>query len=200
MVSGVYQIRNTVTGAVYVGSSKNLRQRWLEHRKKLRGNCNGNRNLQRAWNEHGESAFTFVVLHECPEDALLVDEQAELDIAFAGAAERPVYNLHTSAYSPRGYKSTPETCAKLRAARLGTKASPEARARMSAAHRGRKRSPEAIAATAAKNRGQKRSAECKAKISAVHKGRKHSPEQCAAQSVNMKRVRAERFWSTRKPS
>lgn len=31
-VSGVYKITNTVTGDFYIGSSKNVKRRWTEHK------------------------------------------------------------------------------------------------------------------------------------------------------------------------
>lgn len=33
--SGIYRIRNLVTGDTYVGQSVNITQRWWEHRNKL---------------------------------------------------------------------------------------------------------------------------------------------------------------------
>ena len=31
-VSGIYKITNTITGEFYIGSSKNIRQRWYTHK------------------------------------------------------------------------------------------------------------------------------------------------------------------------
>ena len=30
-ISGVYKITNTITGDFYIGSSKNVKKRWVEH-------------------------------------------------------------------------------------------------------------------------------------------------------------------------
>lgn len=69
----------------------------------------------------------------------------------------------------RGKKHSPETRAKMRAARLGKKMSPEARAKMSAAGLGRKRPPFSL--------------ETRAKMRAANLGKKLSPEHCAKLSL-----------------
>ncbi len=36
MKAGIYQIRNSQNGKLYIGSAVNVRNRWVEHRKLLR--------------------------------------------------------------------------------------------------------------------------------------------------------------------
>lgn len=68
--SGVYVIRNTTSGAVYVGEynkRKGAAARFAEHRSRLRKNEGINANLQAAWNQDGEESFEFQIIHEGPE-------------------------------------------------------------------------------------------------------------------------------------
>ena len=63
-VIAVYEIRNTISGKFYIGSSGNLYERWRTHRTKLRKRTHPNPKLQSSWSKHGESAFAFVKLAE----------------------------------------------------------------------------------------------------------------------------------------
>ena len=61
---GVFQIRNTVNGKVYIGSSINLDAIWNRNRMEL--NFGGHRNhaLQTEWKQFGGDKFTFEILTE----------------------------------------------------------------------------------------------------------------------------------------
>ncbi len=133
--SGVYAIICAATGKAYVGSTSNLRYRWKDHRGKLRHNKHPNTSLQAAWDEHGESAFTFTVLELC-ERALLSEREQHYFDALRPFDERG-FNVGLYADSPmRGRVHTTETRAKIRAAKANI--TPETRAKMSAAQKGRK--------------------------------------------------------------
>ena len=62
MSQGIYQIRNTKTGKVYVGMSYRVEKRWAEHLRDLRAGTHCNKKLQSAWKKSGEKAFVFEVL------------------------------------------------------------------------------------------------------------------------------------------
>lgn len=80
--SGIYKITNSVNGKFYIGSSINLRQRFNKHRSLLNKNEHVNPILQRAWNRHGASNFSFEVIEECTSDqsTCLAREQYYLDL------------------------------------------------------------------------------------------------------------------------
>lgn len=59
---GIYLIRNTVNGKVYIGRSENLWRRWATHRSHLKRGRHQNRYLLAAWQKHGAENFTFEVL------------------------------------------------------------------------------------------------------------------------------------------
>ena len=75
-----------------------------------------------------------------------------------------------------GIKKSPETLAKMSAAKKGRKKSPEHIAKMSATRKGKKHSPETLAKMSAARKGIKKSPETLAKMSATRKGKKHSSE------------------------
>ncbi len=156
-MTGVYQVRNLLTGKVYIGSSAtSLLGRILRHIQLLRLQRHPNRYLMAAWNKYGHKNFRWSILERCAPDMCLELEQYWMDKTKAYEKEFG-YNLSPSATSV-----------------LGVKHSEESRAMMSITRKGRKLSPEAIAKRTAKQKGLKRSAETKAKLSKANKGRKHT--------------------------
>lgn len=55
--SGIYKIICIATGDTYVGKSKNLHQRWCQHRHSLNTKTHPNPMLQELYNAHGMSQF-----------------------------------------------------------------------------------------------------------------------------------------------
>lgn len=105
--SGIYQILCVPTGKVYIGSAVNLRRRWMEHRKYLRGGRHGNPYLQRAWDKYGESSFAFSVLALVPADLLLETEQQWIDATRCCSPDFG-YNIAPTAGSNLGRVFPPE--------------------------------------------------------------------------------------------
>ena len=62
VTSGIYLITCLPTGDTYVGRSKNLNQRWCQHRSDLRAGTHNNPHIQRLYNEHGSKSFTMALL------------------------------------------------------------------------------------------------------------------------------------------
>ena len=205
---GIYSIRNIENGKVYIGSSARIRKRKDEHFARLRAGKHFNGILQKSWNKYGETAFVFEVL-ERVEDVNNLIEREQFWIDEMRTAKRNVgYNLCPIAGRPTGLKRTPETCARISAAKKGVKRSPETRARISAGllgHEtspecrekrringlGRKHSPEALAKIIAAKTGKSPSPETRAKLSAATKGRprpRELVEQTAAAHRGMKRT------------
>jgi group I intron endonuclease len=71
---GIYEIRCTFTGQVYVGQSRRLRGRWRDHLKELRAG-RGCPRLQKVWGQHGEASLTFRVLEVVMEGGLLTERE-----------------------------------------------------------------------------------------------------------------------------
>jgi len=72
--AGIYMIYSVLSERAYIGSSKNIRKRWSQHRSALRQNKHSNYHLQNSWNKYGEKFFIFHVLEICPENQLLKRE------------------------------------------------------------------------------------------------------------------------------
>lgn len=77
--AGVYEIRNTLNGKVYIGSSVNVGRRLAAHRWELRAGKHFSTHLQAAWNKHGEHQFVFKPLLYCSEDQRFFYEQIVMD-------------------------------------------------------------------------------------------------------------------------
>jgi len=78
-VSGIYCIKCTVTGAMYIGSAVNLALRLRDHL--ICGYTN--QNLQNAIAKYSLEYFEFCVLEFCDLELLLQREQHYLDILFS---------------------------------------------------------------------------------------------------------------------
>lgn len=148
MQSGIYAIRNLVTGDCYIGSTINFRERWNCHRCDLRNKVHHNRHLTGAWHKHGEANFVFEVLEQCEEAVLIVREQHWLDAA--NSTPRIVtYNLSPIADHRR--REMPDAEREQKRQRLlgnlntyGRVRPQNERDRISAGNRGKVRSQEAI--------------------------------------------------------
>lgn len=77
--SGIYKIVNKINGKYYVGSTKNFKNRWREHKRKLEGNNHPNEKLQNAYNKYGVTNFNYVVVEEAEITELLIVGQRYLD-------------------------------------------------------------------------------------------------------------------------
>lgn len=63
-ISGVYSITNNVTGDFYIGSSKDIKQRWTNHRSPSQWKLHPNVKLYQAFIKYGLGNFIFEVLEE----------------------------------------------------------------------------------------------------------------------------------------
>ena len=76
---GVYKITNLINGKIYVGSSKDIKYRWCQHKTQLREGIHGNVYLQNAWNKYKEQNFIFEIIEECDPSVQFEREQYYLD-------------------------------------------------------------------------------------------------------------------------
>lgn len=186
MNTGIYQIRNTLNGNRYIGSTVSFSRRFALHRRDLQKRGHHAVALQRAWEKYGENAFVFEPLLVCAEKDLLFYEQLALDNL------RPKYNSAKKAGSTLGLIISPEGRARMSEGQKGKVFSEEHRRKLSEKLTGRPCSPKALAAlrgnkgrkhspeTVEKNRqahtGFRHSDAAKKKLSALWKGREFSPE------------------------
>lgn len=68
--SGIYKIVNVVNGKLYIGQSRDLRERTFDHFRKLRNNKHGNPYMQNSYNKHGHDSFQVEILELCDPELL----------------------------------------------------------------------------------------------------------------------------------
>lgn len=109
----VYEIRNSVNGRHYIGSSINARQRKNRHFRDLRRGVHRSVFLQRDYDKCGESNFEFKIIEAVDRGALLVREQFWID------STHPVYNNAKVAGNTLGVKHRPDVVEANRARAIG---------------------------------------------------------------------------------
>jgi group I intron endonuclease len=129
---GVYQIRNRITGKLYIGSSVNVTNRLAVHLFHLIRGSHHSRYLQRAFNRWGYENFCFETIEDLTNPptetaalklTLLSREQFHLDRVQAHDP-RFGYNVIPTAGSQLGAKRTKEFCDTMSAARKGQPRNP----------------------------------------------------------------------------
>jgi len=112
MESGVYKITCLSNCKIYIGSSKNIKNRIKNHVYRLNKNNHVNPHLQNAWNLYGDNSFIFETLEFCEEEKLLEREQYYMDLTKCFDKEIGFNNCFKSD-RPLGYKHTLENRLKM---------------------------------------------------------------------------------------
>lgn len=73
-------ILNTSNNKKYIGSSKNIYQRWQRHKKELKKGSHYNTYLQRSWDKYKEDSFTFSIIEITSLEELIKREAYWCDI------------------------------------------------------------------------------------------------------------------------
>ena len=89
-ICGIYKITNTVTGDFYIGSSKDVRRRWVSHKCKSVWNNNPNNPMYQDMIKYGTDKFAFEILAEVEIDKLKETEQKFIE------ALKPTYNNYNA--------------------------------------------------------------------------------------------------------
>ena len=85
-ISGIYKITNTVTGDFYIGSSKDVKQRWAAHKCKSVWKRYSNNQLYKDMQKYGVDKFDFEIIAEVEEGSLKEAEQQFIETL------KPTYN------------------------------------------------------------------------------------------------------------
>ena len=100
-ISGVYKITNTITGDFYIGSSKNVKHRWAEHKCQSKWNEQPNNQMYLDMNKYGLDKFVFELLEEVEVDKLKEAEQQFIEKL------KPTYNrCNANGWDFERYKET----------------------------------------------------------------------------------------------
>ncbi len=94
--NGIYKITNRKTGRFYIGKSEGklgFYGRWNSHRWELRKNIHRCSYLQRSYNKHGESCFTFEILEIKDYGEPLINLESEYIINLEAMSFQKGYNM-----------------------------------------------------------------------------------------------------------
>lgn len=138
MITGVYCIKNILTGKVYIGSSKDITWRLYQHFWLLENNTHCNIHLQRAYNK-SKDFFVSGIVEECAIKDLISVEQKWIDYYYDFS-----YNIRKVAESNIGIKMPIGTGLKIANANRGKKRTKEQCERISASKKGIKMTQDRI--------------------------------------------------------
>ena len=85
-IIGVYKITNTITNDFYIGSSKDVKKRWNEHKCPSRWNRYSNNQMYLDMKKYGVDKFEFQILAEVEPEQLKETEQQFIEKL------KPTYN------------------------------------------------------------------------------------------------------------
>lgn len=77
MLQGIYEIRNKINGKRYIGRSKDIERRKIEHLTMLENGMHNSIKLQRAWNKYGDDSFEFNVVEEVKNKKMLHSKESK---------------------------------------------------------------------------------------------------------------------------
>ena len=104
-ISGVYKITNIITGDFYIGSSKDVKRRWYNHKSPSQWKQQPNSKLYKDMASYGLDNFIFEILEET--SSLKEREQYWIEHL------KPVYNtLWAKGWNTDRYKETNRRCTK----------------------------------------------------------------------------------------
>ena len=85
-ICGIYKITNAITGDFYIGSSKNVKRRWREHKKPSTWKRFPNNQLYKDMQKYGLDKFVFEILEVVEPEKLKETEQQFIETL------KPAYN------------------------------------------------------------------------------------------------------------
>ena len=181
-VSGIYCIENMVNGKRYIGSSKSVRKRIIEHLGKLKAGTHKNKHLQSSYNKYGAENWIAYLIESCAIEDLASIESEWLETLHP--FDEGGYNLAHDTLAPaRGMKRTNEFKARVSERRRGVPISDAQRLAISATMTGRKLDAECYKRGGLSGRGHPRSAETIAKMRATRAARTYPRQKWSAERM-----------------
>lgn len=89
-ISGVYKIVNTITGDFYIGSSKDVKRRWVYHKCPSKWKHLPNNPMYSDMQKYGVDRFDFQILAEVEQEYLKETEQQFIEMM------KPTYNNYNA--------------------------------------------------------------------------------------------------------
>jgi hypothetical protein len=100
---GIFQVRNSLNGKVFLGSTVDLPSMLNRQRAQLQMGAHPNRPLQADWRTYGAAAFVFEVL-----DTLTPSDEAGYDPAADLRTLEAMWLAKVTPYGERGYNAEPK--------------------------------------------------------------------------------------------
>ena len=100
-ISGVYKITNTVTGDFYIGSSKNVKQRWKNHKCPSTLKNYPNNPLYLDMKKYGTDKFEFQILEEVEPEHLKEAEQQFIEMLHPTYNDRNAKGINIERYKEK---------------------------------------------------------------------------------------------------
>ena len=113
----IYMVENKINGKKYIGQTTNLKNRWSEHKRKLRKETHTNSHLQNSYNKYGKESFKFYILEEVKKEK--IDEREIYWIDFYNTFKGEGYNLKSGGKANCDFSE--EAIQKIREASKGRK-------------------------------------------------------------------------------
>ena len=133
--SGIYCIRNTFNGKVYVGSAVDVCDRIYTHRRDLNARKHHSIHLQRAWSLYGDNQFEFFLIELVEDVEDLIDREQHWMDSLQCCDKHKGYNMSPTAGSCLGVKLSDRHKEKIRQAHLGKNLSEEHKRKVSESHK-----------------------------------------------------------------
>ncbi len=105
LLPACYAIENNKTGCFYVGSTNNVNRRLKNHLSELERSVNGNRNLQKNYDENDEDNF---IVHISLETSVENAQEREQCILNEGINSGILFNIASNAVNPLAANSIPQ--------------------------------------------------------------------------------------------
>lgn len=120
--SGIYAILNIINKKVYIGSAKNLYNRYRKHKSGLNNNIHPNKHMQNSYNKYGACNFLFVIIEIVDDENKLIEKEQHWIDTYQSYNNRKGYNIRIEAQSNLGLKLSEETKIKMSEAHKGENA------------------------------------------------------------------------------
>lgn len=133
-IIGIYCIKDTKSGKVYIGQSVDVEYRICNHFSKLKYNRHDNEHMQRAYNKNSEF-FEWELLKECKEEEL---DKIEIETIAKYDSTNPKKGFNHSYGGQQTHRATEETRKKMSQTKKGKKFTKEHCQKIGEANRHRK--------------------------------------------------------------
>lgn len=98
-IAGIYYIENLINHKKYYGSSININERLLEHKRLLKSNQHQNSHLQNSFNQYGEENFVFKTFIQVDSSGYSIEQIKDLILSL----EQTCINFFDSTNRKNGY-------------------------------------------------------------------------------------------------